>query len=49
MEKKAYLFVHFKGTESAPDEEQIYFAVSKDGLEWENVNERQTGPAFRYG
>ncbi len=38
MEKKAYLFVHFKGTESAPDEEQIYFAVSKDGLEWENVN-----------
>ena len=34
----AYLFVHFKGTESKPDDEQIYFAVSKDGLKWENVN-----------
>lgn len=35
---KAYLFVHFKGTESAPDEEQIYFAVSKNALEWQSVN-----------
>ena len=24
---EGYLFVHFKGTESTPDEEQIYFAL----------------------
>lgn len=33
-----YLFVHFKGTESTPDEEQIYFALSRDALTWQNVN-----------
>lgn len=35
---EGYLFVHFKGTESAPDEEQIYFALSRDALTWQNVN-----------
>ena len=35
---RAYLFVHFKGTESTPDDEQIYFAVSEDGLVWKNIN-----------
>ncbi len=35
---EAYLFVHFKdGTETAKNE-QIYFSVSKDGLNWERVN-----------
>lgn len=30
----AYLFVHFVGSESTADEEQIYFSVSKDGQTW---------------
>lgn len=36
--KSAYLFVHFKGHESTSDEEQIYFAVSRDGYSWKNLN-----------
>ncbi len=39
MEKTtAYLFVHFKGTQKTPDDEQIYFAVSRDGYKWQNLN-----------
>ncbi len=38
METIAYLFVHFKGTQKTPDDEQIYFAVSKDGYKWQNIN-----------
>ena len=34
----AYLFVHFVGSESTADEEQIYFSVSKDGQTWETIN-----------
>ncbi|MFC5471815.1 hypothetical protein ACFPPD_24365 [Cohnella suwonensis] len=33
----AYLFVHFREKES-PDGEQIYFALSQDGFNWETVN-----------
>lgn len=32
-----YLFVHFK-EKTTPDGEQVYFAVSKDGFNWEQVN-----------
>lgn len=35
----AYLFVHFVGTESSADCEQIYFSVSKDGSTWNTLNE----------
>lgn len=35
---KAYLFVHFVGTESTPDSEQIYFSVSQDGTNWTTLN-----------
>lgn len=39
MEKtEAYLFTHFKGTQKTPDDEQVYFAVSKDGYKWHNLN-----------
>lgn len=34
----AYLFVHFVGTESTPEHEQIYFSVSKDGQSWQILN-----------
>lgn len=34
----AYLFVHFK-EKITPDGEQVYFAVSKDGMNWEQVND----------
>ena len=32
-----YLFVHFK-EKITPDGEQVYFGVSKDGFNWEQVN-----------
>ena len=32
-----YLFTHFK-EKITPDGEQVYFAVSRDGLSWEQVN-----------
>ena len=32
-----YLFVHFK-EKTTPDGEQVYFALSKDGFNWEEVN-----------
>lgn len=35
----SYLFVHFIGTESKPEHEQIYFSVSKDGKEWKILND----------
>lgn len=38
MDTTAYLFTHFKGTQKTPDDEQIYFAVSKDGYKWKNLN-----------
>lgn len=34
----AYLFVHFIGTESIPEHEQIYFSVSEDGRNWRILN-----------
>ncbi len=34
----AYLFVHFVGTEKNPEDEQVYFSVSKDAHQWETVN-----------
>ena len=33
-----YLFVHFTGTEGAATDEQVYFSVSKDGFNWEDLN-----------
>ncbi|MGO4731145.1 glycoside hydrolase family 43 protein [Paenibacillus sp. 2KB_22] len=34
---QAYLFVHFK-EKRTPDGEQVYFGVSKNGFDWEEVN-----------
>ncbi|WP_342436417.1 hypothetical protein NSS79_24030 [Paenibacillus sp. FSL L8-0436] len=34
---EAYLFVHFK-EKKTPDGEQVYFALSIDGFNWEAVN-----------
>ena len=34
----AYLFVHFVGTESNANQEQIYFSVSRDGSIWKTLN-----------
>lgn len=36
--KEAYMFVHFTGTQSTEDEEQIYFSVSADGRKWQALN-----------
>lgn len=38
----AYLFVHFVGTDSNEDEEQIYFSISKNGREWKTLNSGRT-------
>lgn len=38
MKTTAYLFTHFKGSQKTPDDEQIYFAVSRDGYKWNNLN-----------
>lgn len=35
--KQAYLFVHFK-EKFTPEGEQVYFALSKDGFHWNEVN-----------
>jgi hypothetical protein len=35
---QAYLFVHFR-EKTTPDGEQVYFGLSKDGFNWETVNE----------
>lgn len=37
QDNTAYLLVHYKGAEH-PLEEQIYFAISKDGYRWKSVN-----------
>lgn len=37
---EAYLFVHFK-EKKTPDGEQVYFALSTDGFNWEAVNGEQ--------
>ncbi|AKV55852.1 endo-1,4-beta-xylanase [Bifidobacterium actinocoloniiforme DSM 22766] len=36
-ETNAYLFAHFTGDEQAPTDEQIYFALSRDGRHWEDL------------
>lgn len=36
--KPCYLFVHFK-ERSTPDGEQVYFSISRNGLQWEAVNQ----------
>ncbi|SFM34600.1 Glycosyl hydrolases family 43 [Gracilibacillus orientalis] len=42
IEYEAYLFVHFIHEDvSSEDLEQVYFSVSKDGLKWETLNEKQ--------
>lgn len=33
-----YLFVHFTGHEGAASHEQTYFSISKDGLNWSELN-----------
>ncbi|MCD8181227.1 MAG: Ig-like domain-containing protein [Firmicutes bacterium] len=38
-EMAAYLFVHFAGSESSADDEQIYFSLSTDGTTWTTVND----------
>lgn len=35
----AYLYAYFSGDESRLDDQQIYFAVSKDGITWDDLNE----------
>lgn len=37
---QAYLFVHFTGDEESETDEQIYFAVSRDGLHWQDIRRR---------
>lgn len=34
---QAYLFVHFR-EKTTPDGEQVYFGLSRDGFQWEEVN-----------
>lgn len=36
-----YLFVRFNGTEENVNQEQTYFSISEDGLNWQNLNENQ--------
>lgn len=36
-ETQAYLFVHFTGKESCENDEQIYFALSADGIHWQDL------------
>lgn len=35
---EAYLFVHFFHGEDSAEREQIYFSISKDGMNWEALN-----------
>lgn len=37
MKTEAYLFVHFTGVEQAPTDEQLYFALSRDGVTWKDL------------
>ncbi|MBW3079409.1 glycoside hydrolase family 43 protein [Bifidobacterium simiiventris] len=34
---EAYLFVHFIGDEKTPTDEQLYFALSRDGVKWHDL------------
>ena len=34
---EAYLFVHFIGDERKPTDEQLYFALSRDGIHWHDL------------
>ena len=36
-----YLFVHFTGNEAASSHEQTYFSISRDGLNWTDLNNNQ--------
>ena len=36
-----YLFVRFNGTEENGDQEQTYFSLSEDGLNWTDLNQNQ--------
>lgn len=36
-----YLFVHFTGHESSINDEQVYFSISQDGMNWEKLNNGQ--------
>lgn len=38
-----YLFVHFTGTEGSRTDEQTYFSLSKDGLNWSDLNKDKNG------
>ncbi|MEJ6952456.1 glycoside hydrolase family 43 protein [Natronospora cellulosivora (SeqCode)] len=44
MKMEAYLFTHFAHG-NTPDSEQIYFSISKDGMEWKALNNSE--PIFR--
>lgn len=38
QEFTGYLYAYFSGDESRTDDQQIYFAISKDGLTWNDLN-----------
>lgn len=40
-----YLFCYFTGKEESYSDEQVYFAVSRDGLNWKDLN--HGGPVLR--
>lgn len=44
-----YLFVHFTGTEHHASDEQIYFALSPDGLHWHDLHQQQPVLTFDVG
>ncbi len=44
IDTQAYLFVHFIGEERNPTDEQLYFALSRDGVHSEGICAR---PAVR--
>ena len=37
---EAYLFVHFTGDEETSTDEQLYFALSRDGIHWTDLRRR---------
>lgn len=40
-ELAAYMFVHFVGNQSTPNDEQVYFSVSKDAHNWTTLNNKR--------
>ena len=44
---QAYLFVHFR-EKTTPDGEQVYFGISRDGINWEAVNDGVPGAGQGY-